>query len=127
MRPTPHCSCRRLGMNPATVCDIEHLLPLAHIRACDGLGGQPAGEDAGSEECALERALAVQAPAAEPGGLAGGIETGYRIAVGPKHAAAEVRLDAAEALPGHHLEADRQQRHGLVVHDLLKARGAQPV
>src|SRR5918992_5009280 len=120
MRPTPHCSCSRWSMNSATVCDIQHLLPPARAGAGDGLGRQATGEYAGSEEGPLERLLAVQAAAAEARRLARGVKAGNGIAVGPQDAAAEVGLDAAQALARHDLHPDRQQRHGLVVDDLLE-------
>ena len=44
-----------------------------------------------------------------------------------QHAAAEVGLDAAQALARHRLQADRDQRHRLGVDDALEARGAQAV
>src|SRR5215210_1939209 len=113
MRRTPHSACSRSSMNSATVWDIQRLLaPPSRIGAGgDRLGGHPPGEHAGAEEGALERALAVQAPAAEAGRLACGVEAGdglplarlrrartARGARSPQHAAAQIGLDAAQAL-----------------------------
>ncbi|GAW25974.1 putative fumarate reductase succinate dehydrogenase flavo protein [Rosellinia necatrix] len=66
--------------------------------------GSAAGEDAAAEEGALEGVVAVDAAAAEAGGLTGGVEAGEHRAVGAHDAAAEVGLDAAEGLA-------RQQVH----------------
>src|SRR4051812_8730807 len=98
------------------------------LDARDRRRGHAAGEDAAAEERPLERALAVQAAAAESGRLADRIEAVDRRAVaGEQNAAAEIGLDASQALARHGLQADRDERHRRLVDDALELRGAQAV
>src|SRR5438874_181960 len=90
--------------------------------------GHAAGEHTAAEERALERALAVQAAAAEAGRLADRVEAVDRLPVArAQHAATEIGLDPAQALARHGLQADRDERHRLVVDDALELRGPQAV
>src|SRR3954470_1217885 len=93
----------------------------------DRVGSDPAGEHAAAEEGPLERALAVQPTAAEPGGLADRVEAGDRLPVLAQYPRAQVGLDAAERLPRHHRHADGDQGASLRVLELLELRGPQAV
>src|SRR4051794_3829778 len=83
--------------------------PLPRVRGSGGLlrrrpSGCSPGEEAASEEGALQGVVAVDAPAAEAGDLAGRVETVDRVAVGAQGAGVEVGLDAAEGLAGEDVE-----------------------
>src|SRR5690606_5348469 len=64
----------------------------------------PSGEQAATEEGALERPVAVHAATAEAAGLAGGEQPGDRLAGGVQRAPVEVGLDAAQRLAGQHVQ-----------------------
>src|SRR5215212_2899911 len=91
---------------------IRHVRPAntptgaVEASARDRLRGQACAEHAAPEESALQRALPVQAPTAEPRRLPRGIEPRNRLAVPAQHTALQVGLDPPEALARHRLKAD---------------------
>ena len=91
------------------------------------MSGNAPGKDAAAEESAFQRAQAVAAAAAEAGRLAGRIEPRDGLAGGIQHAAAEVGLDAAQALAADDELADGDERQRLVVENALRLAGADAV
>src|SRR5436305_13753041 len=86
------------------------LQTLRRERMGEGAAGHAAGEQAPSEERALQGAVAVDAAAAEARRLPGGIQTRERLTGGLQHPALEVRLETAERLSGEDVEPDRDER-----------------
>ena len=67
-------------------------------------------EDASTEERPLERAIPVHAAAAEPGDLAGRVESGNRLPAGSEHPSLKVRLEPAEGLSREDVQPDGDER-----------------
>src|SRR5438874_7792697 len=86
------------------------LQTLRRERMGEGAAGHAAGEQAPSEERALQGAVAVDATAAEARGLAGAIQTRERLTGGLQHPAREVGRETAERLSGEDVEPDRDER-----------------
>src|SRR5665213_475783 len=67
------------------------------------------GKQAAAEECSLQRAIAVDAAAAEAGRFARGVKPPDDLAVLAEHAGVEVGLEPAQRLAGHDVELHRDQ------------------
>src|SRR5437899_2656820 len=91
---------------------------LIRSRSCNGSSGHAAGEDTAAKKSPLQRAGSVNPATAEAGRLAHGVKPGHGRAVGPQHAALQIRLDAPQALARQDELADGDERHRLSVQDL---------
>src|SRR5882724_1724817 len=98
-------------------------VPLRH-RFRRRASGVAAGEQAAAEKCALKRAVAVHAAAAEAGGFADGIEPRYDLAVAAEYPRREVGLETAQSLAGQDVEAHRDQRPLRGIENPVRRRGA---
>ncbi|KAJ0163891.1 hypothetical protein CTA2_2171 [Colletotrichum tanaceti] len=117
---------------PSVSLDIlqERLGPLGFRRPQqlirDAAARRPPGEDAASQEGPLQAVVAVDAAAAEAGGLACRVQARELGAVGPHDVALEVRLDAAQRLPRQQVHAHRDERAVLGVQQPVRRRDAAP-
>src|SRR5262245_33438006 len=115
-----------LFLAPTRTAELTWGAPLIS-RSCDGFAGDAAGQDARAEEGALERAAPMDAAAAEAGRFAHGVQPCDGVAVRPQHAARKIGLDAAQALAREDELADGDERHRLLVDDLLELADADAI
>lgn len=97
-------------------------------RACRRAARRAAGEEAAAQERALQGAVAVDAAAAEAGGLACRVQARDRCAALGQDARGQVGLQATEGLAGEDVQLDGDQRARGGVEDAVRRGGAdEPV